>query len=401
MESNGIQLEMKTINKVKIIYGVTVSKSIGFLQGQPSYLEQRGFSCTIITSKAKENSVFKSKEGCNIKEINMEREISIIKDIVSLLKIIKYFMKVQPTIVNAGTPKAGLLMMIAAYITKVPVRIYTLHGLRLETTTGIKRSILSIAEKIAMFCSTKTIAVSPSLKEVVITNNFIKPKKVHVLGKGSCNGIDIERFVRTKYMEKSIESIEEKFGILETDFVIGYVGRVTRDKGIEDVITTFLSLLNKGYKVKLLIVGGLEDSDQISIESRMMIENHPQIIFAGFQEDPIPYYYLMDVFLFLTKREGFGNVSIEAALAGVPVVCQNVTGVKDTVLKNKTGYIVDKGYLEGVEEKVIALYDNIELRNTFGESGIRWVTKNFANDIILTKLYGFYLRELDALSTKE
>lgn len=365
------------------------------MKGQLRYLNQQGFNCTVVTSQGENTKSFSQKENCNIEIVNMEREISLLKDMNSLIKMIILFFKEKPHIVNAGTPKAGLLMMIAAFITRVPIRIYTLRGLRLETTRGVKRKVLSIAEKVAMFCSTETLAISPSLRDKAIEYKLIKPDKIRVLGIGSSNGINIEKFSKTESTKVIIKEIQEKYNIADEDFVIGFVGRITKDKGIDDIVKVFEMLLKKNYKVKLLIVGEFDNDDPILITTKKTIENHPRIIHVGFQKNPVPYYYLMKVFLFLTKREGFGNVSIEAALTELPVIVNNVTGAKDTVINNKTGYIIDENSLEEIKEKIITLYEDRELQRNLGNNGAKWVSENFAQKIIHSKLYCYYAKKLE------
>lgn len=364
------------------------------MKGQLDFFGEKGFNCIVVTSNGNNIRTFASEENCEMKIINMDREISLFKDIVSLVKIISFFIKEKPQIVNAGTPKAGLLMMIAAFVTRVPVRIYTLRGLRLETAKGLKKKVLSVTEKIAMLCSTKTIAISPSLRKTTLESKFIRPNKISVLGKGSSNGVNIEKFRKSESVEGLIRSLREKYDIDNNDFVIGFTGRITKDKGVDDIVTIFKSLLEKGYNIKLLLVGEIEENDSILNSSRRIIENHPKVIHVGFQQDTVPYYYLMKVFLFLTNREGFGNVAIEGALTGLPVIVKNVTGAKDTVINDKTGYIIENDSLEQVEEKIINLYQNEQLRKKLGENGTKWVKENFSHEVIHTRLYEFYLKQL-------
>lgn len=384
---------MYHINKIKAIHGVTVSKSLGLMNGLPKFLNSNGFDCKVITSNGSHVESFKNEEDCDVKIINMAREISLVQDIISLLKLIRYLNSEKPQIVNAGTPKAGLLMMIAAWVTRVPNRIYTIRGLRLETTFGLKRRILYLTEKIAINCSTKTVAISHSLRDTVIDLKLVNPDKVIVLGNGSSNGVNLEPFKRTEILNDKVLNLKRKYNIDDKDFVLGFVGRITKDKGVDQLIEVYLELIKQKENIKLLIVGEFEENDPISDYSKNIIETHPNIIHVGFQSSPAPFYFLMQVLLFLTNREGFGNVSIEAALSGIPVIVKNVTGARDTVLDKETGFIVEDS-VNSIVRKVTEIYENESLRSKLGNNGAKWVSENFSQEFVHNKLREFYSKQI-------
>ena len=259
--------------KIKVVHAVTVSKSLILLRGQINYLGNQGYHTLVICSPGKEVDEFKRREKTHVKIIKMKRDISLFSDFISLINLIVFFMKYRPHIVNAGTPKAGLLVTLAAWLTRVPIRIYTIRGLRLETTKGLKRKVLMLTEKIACYCSTKIIAISPSLRNRVIQIGISKGDKICVLGSGSSNGIDFDN------IDTNFEIKEERIG--KDDIVLGYVGRITKDKGVEDLLECFLNLTNNYKNIKLLILGDFEKEDAISNKSRTIIETHPNIIYKG------------------------------------------------------------------------------------------------------------------------
>lgn len=368
--------------KIKVVHAVTVSKSLIFLRGQINYLGDQGYHTLVICSPGKEVDEFKRREKTHVKIIKMKRDISLFSDFISLINLIVFFMKYRPHIVNAGTPKAGLLVTLAAWLTRVPIRVYTIHGLRLETTQGLKRKILMFTEKIACYCSTKIIAVSPSLRNRVIQLGISTEDKICILGSGSGNGINFSD------IDTNFEIKEER--ISEEDIVLGYVGRITKDKGVEDLLECFLNLTNNYKNIKLLILGDFEKEDAISNKSRTIIETHPNIIYKGFQNNPYPYYKLMDIFVFPTYREGFGNVSIEAAFMGLPVITTNATGAIDTVIDGKTGLIYEVGNVKQLEEKIEFLIRNPEIRKKMGIEGKKRVIKEFSSERIWNELDHLY-----------
>ncbi|MFJ1813958.1 glycosyltransferase family 4 protein [Staphylococcus saprophyticus] len=372
----------------KIFHLVTVSKSIPLMKGQIEFLREKGFNACIIASDGKE--IRKYDENA-YRIVNMQREISILNDIKSLINLIILFIKERPLIVNAGTPKAGLLGTIAAFITMRPNRIYTVRGLRLETVTGLKYKLLYMMEKIAMMCSTDIIAISDSLKEKIVELGLAKENKIKILGYGSSNGINLKDF---NISDNLIDvDIKEQ---LNNSFVIGYIGRIVKDKGISELIKAFQKLQKLNYNVKLLIVGDFEKADSISKEEIDIIKNDNNIVWVNRVENPVAYFNNMDIFVFPTYREGFGNVSIEAQLLKIPVITTNVTGARDTVINEKTGFIVEKNEVESIVEKIELLINDENYRENLGENGKARIEKFFSNDVIwndLEKMYTDLLQE--------
>lgn len=380
------------MGRIRVLYAVTVSKSLKLMKGQLSYLKKLGYEVSVVSSPGKEIDTFAEMEKANIKQIKMAREISPLSDIISLIKVIRYLLKYRPHIVNTGTPKAGLLLSIAAWLTRVPVRIYTVRGLRLETTHGYKRKILLFTERIACLCAHKVIAVSESLKKRMIELKLAPEEKIIVLGSGSSNGIQV-----SKVQELSKTNINIS---LEPDsFKIGFVGRITKDKGVIELLQAFRNLRKKYNNIKLLILGDFETGDPIPDSERRYIETDPNILFLGFQQNPFPYYKFMDIFVLPSHREGFANVCLEAALFELPIITTNATGAIDTVIDGKTGLIYEVGNVKQLEEKIEFLIKNPENRKKMGIEGKKWVAKEFPSERIwneLDHLYKTLLQEKDS-----
>ncbi|WP_239745293.1 glycosyltransferase family 4 protein [Mammaliicoccus sp. F-M27] len=374
------------MKKRKVFQIITVSKSVNLLRGQIEYLRVNDINMHLISSEGKELEQYPNDI---IHKIEMNREISILKDIKSLLKLINLFIKERPYIVNAGTPKAGLLGMIASYITRRPHRVYTVRGLRLETVSGIKYKILFLMEKIAMLCATDIIAISESLKTRIVELKLNNNKEIIVFGNGSSNGLNLNEFKRDN--NKLDNKIADK---IRGQFIVGYVGRIVKDKGIEDLIKAFKLLEKKYSSVKLLVIGSVEKLNSINNSDLEYIMNSENVIYIEHVKEPVKYYNNMDVFVFPTYREGFGNVSIEAQSVGVPVITYNVTGAKDTVLNNETGFIVKPGdYIEIANKLELLLNDQI-LKGNLGVNSQRWVKENFSNELIWKDMLRFYNNKL-------
>ena len=278
---------------------------------------------------------------------------------------------------------------MAAFITRRPIRIYTVRGLRLETVSGLKYKLLYLMEKIAMFCATDIIAISQSLKEKIVLSNLANDNKIKVLGYGSSNGIQFENFTL-----KDNEINEKYKKQLDNKFVIGYVGRIVKDKGIQELIEAFKTVLKKSYNVKLMVIGSVEKGNAINDEDYLFLKNNPNVLLIEHVSNPVSYYNNMDLFIFPTHREGFGNVSIEAQALKVPVITTNVTGAIDTVIDEETGFIVEKGNVEAIVNKIEKLINNEQLRRKLGENGRIHVGNKFSNEIIwndMEKMYKNFL----------
>jgi glycosyltransferase involved in cell wall biosynthesis len=371
------------MEKIRILHAVTVSKSLKLMKGQLSYLKNLGYEVSVVSSPGKEIDTFDEMEQVNIKQIKMAREISPLSDIISLIKVVRFLLKYRPHIVNTGTPKAGLLLSVAAWLTRVPIRIYTVRGLRLETTYGLKRKILSFTERIACLCSHRVIAVSESLKKRMIALKLAPEEKIIVLGSGSSNGIQV-----SKAQELSKTNINIS---LEPDsFKIGFVGRITKDKGVIELLQAFRNLRKKYNNLKLLILGDFETEDPIPYSEKRYIENDSNIIFLGFQQNPFTYYKFMDIFVLPSHREGFANVCLEAALFELPIITTNATGAIDTVIDGKTGLIYEVGNVKQLEEKIEFLIKNPEIRTIMGIEGKKRVIKEFSSERIWNELDHLY-----------
>ncbi|RIN15159.1 glycosyltransferase family 1 protein [Mammaliicoccus vitulinus] len=374
------------MNQKKIFQLITVSKSVYLLKGQIEYLRENNIDMQLVSSKGKE---LKKYSPNIVHKVDMNRDISIIKDIISLLKLIILFIKEKPYVVNAGTPKAGLLGMMASFITKRPYRVYTVRGLRLETVSGVKYKILYLMEKIAMYCATDIIAISESLKNRIIELNLNSNKPITVFGNGSSNGLNLN-----EYRKENNKLDSNLMSEIQGQFIVGYVGRIVKDKGIEDLLKAFKLLENRFNKVKLMLIGSIEEGNSVSKSDLNYIMENENIIYIDHVEDPVKYYNNMDVFIFPTYREGFGNVSIEAQSVGVPVITYDVTGAKDTVLNNQTGFIVEAGNYKEIANKIEKLINDETLKKKFGENGERWVKSHFSNEIIWKDMIKFYEKKM-------
>lgn len=365
--------------KPLIILAVTVTQSVSFFKGQITYLRNNGYEVGILSSPGDIEL-----EGATFYPISMQREISPLKDLQSLWRIYKLLRRLKPEIINAGTPKAGLLCGIAAFASRVPVRIYMSHGLRLETLRGFKRKILIMTEKISSFCANQVICVSHSLRQKMIEQKLTSADKSLVIHHGSCNGINLEDFNKSMNvdLEQHVERIRAKLNIPQDRQVLGFVGRFTKDKGIKELIEAFEILTQENFNIHLLLCGDFEEGDPVEQNVIDRMKCNPHITMAGFVSHVIPYYYLMDLFVLPSFREGYPTVLLEASAAGLPVVSTYVTGCIDAVMHGVNGFLVKPGNSYELAEGIRKLLQDPELAKQMGSAGRKRVEMDFKSEDI-------------------
>jgi lipopolysaccharide/colanic/teichoic acid biosynthesis glycosyltransferase len=366
--------------RLRVLFAVTAPISCGFYRGMLRYLEDAGFSTTMVSSPGKLLNEVSSSQGAASVGIPMERQIHPLHDLVSFWNLYRTMRALGPDVANVSTPKAGLLGAMAARLARVPCRVYTLRGLRMETTTGIRRRILWLAEWMACACSNRVVPVSESLRLRAIELRLVSPEKAHSLGNGSC-GVDTEHFTPKNRKPEKLTQLRQTLGLTGNETVIGFVGRFVKDKGIRELAEAFRELSSSRPDLRLLLVGDFEDGDPVEPEVRRYIESTPTILRPGFVGDTSPYYALMDVFVLPTYREGFPGVPLEAQASEVPVVTTNATGAVDSVQRGVTGLIVPVKDARGLTEAIDKLLRNPEMRADMGHAGRKWMRRDFRPEV--------------------
>jgi lipopolysaccharide/colanic/teichoic acid biosynthesis glycosyltransferase len=381
--------------KTKLFITVTAPVSCLFYRGMLRYLEDTGFSTILVSSPGELLQKVSSAEGVASMAIPMEREIHPLRDLVSLWKLYRAMKSIRPEVVDVSTPKAGLLGSIAAMLSGVPCRVYTLRGLRMETAIGFKRLILWLAERTACACSHRVIPVSESLRRRAIELKLVSSEKARSVGNGSC-GIDTERFTPKNRSTETVAQLRRSLGLTGTETVIGFVGRFVKDKGIRELVEAFRELSSSRPNLRLLLVGDFENGDPVEPEIRQFIETTPAILRPGFVADTAPYYALMDVFVLPTYREGFPGVPLEAQASAVPVITTNATGAVDSVRDGVTGLIVPVRDTKALTWAIDTMLRKPEMRLDMGHAGRKWMVRDFRPEVIWqahAKMYRELLKE--------
>ena len=278
-------------------------------------------------------------------------------------------------IVNASTPKAGLLGMLAAWLCRVPVRVYVVRGFRFETAVGWRRRVFRRSEWTAMRCANHVVFNSRSLLAVGERERLLPAGRGDVIAGGSGNGIDVARFATGVLPTRS--DARRDLGVPADALVVGFVGRFTSDKGIADLIGAFTTQLSRNDDVWLLLVGQFEDGDPVPSEVRRVIDVHDRIVTVPWLADTGVAYRAMDVLAFPSYREGLPNVPLEAQLCGVPVVAYEATGTVDAIASGVGGVLVPVGGVQELASALQELLGDADLRGEMGATGAAWVVDRF------------------------
>lgn len=375
-----------------IVYIVTSSVSYRLLKGQLNYVQSHGYRVALIVGD-QPPELWQEAELLALDSvivIPMVRAISPFRDLIGIFRLWRALRRLCPVITNVSTPKAGLLGGIAAFLAGVPCRIYTLRGLRYATAKGGQKALLRALERLACFIAHHVIAVSKGLREVAVCEKLRRADKILFLANGSSNGVDVDLFDSQAIPSEEVARLRQKLQIPAHAPVIGFVGRLTRDKGVPELLDAFEAVQRDIGDLRLLVVGRFESGDAVDPAIRSRIESHPQIVHCGFVTDTRAHYQLMDILVLPTYREGFSNVSIEAQAAGRPVVTTKATGAIDSIIDGVTGIAVSVGNVAELTGALRVLIVDRDLRQRMGKAGQSWVRAHYRQEIVWNALLDLY-----------
>lgn len=392
--SLGEQSELEDQERSVLLTVTAESTALTFYRGYLRFLVDRGWDVTIVASGGDRLAKFAEEQGAKFVNIPMARDPKPFSDLSGLLRWTTLLARSRPDVVVAATPKASLLALTAAWVTGVPVRVHQIWGLRLETESGVSRRVLQLLESFTASRATRVVANSRSLAAALHATGVLTRTHATVLGSGSSHGVELARFSEdaspVDVDPATLEFLRERDGYL----VVGFVGRIHRDKGVDVLLDALRKVHEKaGRSIATLIVGRSEDGD---LEVRLRRDaTDLDLHVVGFSDDPRPYYKRMDVLVLPSRREGFPNVVLEAAAMGVPSIVANTTGTKDSVVDGVTGRIVS---VDAPAELADAILDASRRRGAWSDLGTaaaKRVKKHFDHRTIWALQEELINRELE------
>jgi glycosyltransferase involved in cell wall biosynthesis len=352
-----------------------------FFKGQFPALCRAGVYPTIICADDPDlQSVL--PEGSNVIPIELTRVLSPLKDFKALCRLYKIFRKEKYDLVQYASPKAALLGSVAAFFARIPIRLYLVWGLYYEGQAGIKRNIHKFFEWVICLFSTHVLPNSHEMADTIVRQKIVPRKKCQVLLNGSACGIDFNEFDIEKWRPQR-KTVREALGIPAGSVIVGIFGRLTGDKGVNEGVEAFLHIADRNPHVYLLVIGNQEEKDKLLPETIEQIKNHPRILNLPHQESLLPYYSALDIICLPTYREGFPQTPLEAQAMEVPVVSTDISGVREAVVKNKTGFLVEPKNSKALVEPLMKLIRDKSLRKEMGCEGRKRTYRLFNQEKII------------------
>ena len=371
--------------KPKIIRAFTVSNSISFISGMLTVLTERYDVAVVASPGDCWDCLDGYGEHVGRIKVPMERHISPMKDLRSLLRLVRVFRREKPGMVHSMTPKAGLLCMMAAWVCRVPVRVHTFTGLVFPTATGLTRQILMLTDRITCACATHVIPEGEGVRRDLLDNSITR-KPARVLGYGNCQGIDLKRYDRTP-------EVMAEANRLRADGVFTFiaVGRVVGDKGIHELVAAFRRLNLEMPSTRLLLVGRFEpELDPIRKGTIDEIDANPAIEAVGQQTDVRPWLASADCSVLASYREGFPNVVIEAGAMGLPQIVTDINGANEIIVEGKNGTIVPPRDVDALYRVMRRMATDASWRESLASNAREMVACRYEQSFVSQCLYDFY-----------
>lgn len=378
-----------------LVHITTVPETLEFLAGQVAAMKARGFEVHVVSAPGEALDEFARRSGVTAHPVAMRRRITPLRDLATTIRLWRLLRRLRPEVVHAHTPKGGLLGMIAAWAARVPVRFYSLLGLPLLTANGPRGHILGWTERTSFLLSHRVLCISHSLREIVLERRIGRARKIGVLRRGSAFGVDAHgRFHPGTVGPRARQAERTRLGIADDALVVGFVGRLVREKGLAELIAAWEILREDFPRLHLVVAGSPEPHDPLPEAVARRMDRDPRIHLAGHVAEPAPLYAAMDLLALPTYREGFGQVSLEAAAMGLPVVATRVPGCVDAIRDGVTGLLVPPRDPVELAAAIRRYLLDPALRIDHGRAGRERVLRDFRPEDLAVATFEEYARLL-------
>lgn len=352
------------------------------------------YEVTLISSGDGSELIGMLNDRVKFISINIERRVSILSDILAFCSLVRVFYFQKFDCVHSLMPKSALLAMLAARLVSTPRRVHIFTGQVWSTKTGLAKLILKWLDRLLSACATHLLADSPSQRDFLILEKIVKPEKIKVLGKGSISGVDVNRF---KMNEVERFNIRREFGIAASDVVFLYLARLTRAKGIVDLVEAFVGVANIMPDAHLIVIGPDEEGLLLKLQESWSAFQD-RIHRLEYTNQPENYMAAADVFCLPSYREGFSLATIQAAGVGLPAIVSRIYGLTDAVQSGVTGIFHEPGEIAQIQEALKLLYSDASLRKRMGEAAQHRAYEEFSQDLVVEEMRLFYEKILDPQS---
>lgn len=366
-----------------------------FMEGQARFLRERGFDVHAVSAPGPLLDKFAAREQVPVHEVPMHRPIAPMADLKSLRHLSRLLSELQPDIIHTTTPKAGLLGMLAGEWCRAPVKIYQAAGLRWWTLSGATRKIVMTAQRTALSRADVVLCVSPSVRHAILDRRLARPERTKVLGWGHDNGIDVDGKFHPDRIGPALRgATRDTLGIPEDAVVLGFLGRLVRDKGIEELAEAWMQVRDELPSLHLLLVGEFEEDDPVTPQTRELLSNDPRVHFPGWVDDVVPMYAAMDVCVLPSHREGLPTIALEAGALQIPLITTDAIGCVDVVENGVTGTQICVGDAEALAETIREYSANPHLRRQHGVAAREYIHARFRHEVVWEAVYEEYTRLL-------
>lgn len=358
------------------------------LKGQMRYMQQNGFEVIMVSSPGTEAALAEEQEMCAMITLPMQRGVHLLKDVITLVRLYKLLKELKPDIVHTHTPKAGLLGMLAAMFCRVPIRLHTIAGLPWMEHKGISRFILKQMERLTGFSAHRIYPNSQGLKQFIEEELIVPKQKLKLLGNGSSNGIDCMHFSPAIISQEQILQLQRTAKLVTDGFVWLFVGRLVKDKGINELVAAFLKIAAEFPDDQLWLVGKEEpDLDPLANETSIVLKNNPAVKCWGFQNDVRPFFAASSALVFPSYREGFPNVPMQAGAMEKPMILTDINGCNEIVEHGVSGILVKPKSIDELYCAMRLLRRDADMRSSIGKNSRKHILQHYSQQTIWKQLH--------------
>ncbi|RZK26931.1 MAG: glycosyltransferase family 1 protein [Flavobacterium sp.] len=382
--------------KYKLMRITTVPISLLVLLKKQLLFMADHFDVLAISSGGDALSELAMEKSLNVKQVDMTRKITPISDIYAIFKLFRIMRSELPMIVHTHTPKAGLLGMIAAWLAGVPIRLHTVAGLPLLEKKGFLKWALERTEILTSLFATQVYCNSKNLMALMIKEGYCNRNKLKVLGEGSTVGIDTSFFnPETLGNSNQRRNLRASLRIEEDNFVYCFIGRMVGDKGVNELVQSFVNLYETNSSLILLLVGPFEEElDPLQDKIKLLIHSHAGIRWLDFKKDVRSYLWISDLFVFPSYREGFPNVLMQAGAMGLMSIASDINGCNEIIQHNVNGLIVPVKDIPALEFAMRLVYSKPDLRRAMASVSRKMITDRYESKLMASLLFEDYEKKI-------